>query len=168
MAEIVSPPIALRERVLVTDMATVRALVRATGFFSAEEEAIAVELVEERLAKGAASGYAFLFAERGSDTLAYACFGPIPLTRSSFDLYWIVVHPAAQGTGIGRELMAAAERATAEAGGTALYAETSSRDQYAPTRRFYRAAGYAAAAEFPDFYAPGDGKVVFVKRLESA
>lgn len=157
--------IGLRGRVVAADMATVRALVRATGFFSDEEAAIAVELVEERLAKGAASGYEFLFAERGADTLGYACFGQIPLTRASFDLYWIAVHPSAQGLGIGRRLMTAAERAVAQAGGSALYAETSSRDQYAPTRRFYRAAGYAVAAEFPDFYAPGDGKVVFAKRL---
>jgi ribosomal protein S18 acetylase RimI-like enzyme len=156
---------AFRERVMVTDMAAVRALVRATGFFTPEEEAIAVELVEERLAKGAASGYEFLFVERGGEMLGYACFGPVPLTRSSHDLYWIAVHPAAQGAGLGRALMAAAERATAAAGGTALYAETSSRDQYAPTRRFYAMLGYAVAAEFPDFYAPGDGKVVFVKRL---
>lgn len=160
-----APAIALRARVVAADMATVRALVRATGFFSDEEEAIAVELVEERLAKGEASGYAFRFAERGPETLGYACYGRIPLTRSSFDLYWIVVHPAAQGLGVGRRLLDAVEAAAAAEGGTALYAETSSREQYAPTRGFYRAAGYGMAAEFTDFYAPGDGKVVFEKRL---
>ena len=122
-------------------------------------------LVEERLARGAASGYAFLFAEQGDRMLGYACYGRIPLTQASFDLYWIVVDPQAQGAGIGRMLLTAAERAVAGAGGTALYAETSSRDQYAPTRRFYAASGYHVAGEFPDFYAPGDGKVVFAKRL---
>jgi hypothetical protein len=50
-------------------------------------------------------------------------------------------------------------------GGARLYAETSSRPQYAPTRAFYRAAGFDPAAELPDFYAPGDGKVVFAKLL---
>ena len=76
-----------------------------------------------------------------------------------------MVHPAALGRGIGRGLMEATEAAVAGVGGTAVYAETSSREQYAPTRAFYRATGYTLAADFPDFYAPGDGKVVFVKRL---
>lgn len=147
------------------DIEAVRRLVQATGFFSQEEEAIALELVEERLLKGEASGYDFLFAHRGGAVVGYACYGRIPLTQSSYDLYWIVVDPAAQGAGIGRRLIAATEAAVRDAGGTALYAETSSRDQYAPTRGFYLAAGYAVAADFPDFYAPGDGKIVFVKRL---
>ena len=159
------PALILREGAVAADLATVPRLVRATGFFSPEEEAIAIELVEERLAKGPASGYEFLFAERGTDPLGYACFGRVPLTQASFDLYWIVVHPEAQGAGIGRLLLAATEQAVAATGGTALYAETSSRAQYAPTRAFYRRTGYSVAGEFPDFYAPGDGKVVFVKRL---
>ncbi len=162
------PTVTLRTDVQKSDREIVRTLVHATGFFSDEEEAIAVELVEECLAKGAASGYAFLFAEQGGRALGYACYGRIPLTQASFDLYWIVVDPAAQGGGIGPRRLAAAARAVAEAGGTALYAETSSREQYAPTRRFYLASGYGVAGEFPDFYAPGDGKLVFAKRLGAA
>ena len=160
-----APPVTLRAEVRDTDIAAVKALVRATGFFSEEEEAIARELVEERLLGGEASGYDFLFAHRGGAVVGYACYGRIPLTQSSYDLYWIVVDPAAQGSGIGRRLIAATAAAVRDPRGTALYAETSSRDQYAPTRGFYRAAGYAVAADFPDFYAPGDGKIVFVKRL---
>jgi ribosomal protein S18 acetylase RimI-like enzyme len=160
-----APALVLREGAVAADLATVPRLVRATGFFSDEELAIAAELVEERLAKGPVSGYEFLFAERGADALGYACFGRIPLTQASFDLYWIVVHPQAQGSGIGRLLLSATEQAVAATGGTALYAETSSREQYAPTRAFYRRTGYSVAGEFPDFYAPGDGKVVFAKRL---
>jgi ribosomal protein S18 acetylase RimI-like enzyme len=140
-------------------------LAAATGFFSAAEIDVAVELVETRLAAGLASGYRFIFAERAGRLEGYACFGPIPLTRSGFDLYWIVVQPDVQRSGLGRRLMAMAEVATRELGGTAMYVETSSRPQYEPTRSFYRRLGYDHAAEFPDFYAPGDGKVVFVKRL---
>ena len=158
-------PVTLRAEARPGDIEAVRRLVHATGFFTAEEEAIAVELVEERLAKGAASGYEFLFAERDGAVVGYSCYGRVPLTQSSYDLYWIVVDPAIQGSGVGRRLVAATEEAVIEAGGAALYAETSSRAQYEPTRAFYVRNGYTAAAEFPDFYAPGDGKVVFVKRL---
>lgn len=160
-----SSAVTLRAGARSSDIELVRRLVRATGFFTQEEEEIALELVEDRLIKGEASDYEFLFAHRGGAVVGYSCYGRIPLTQSSYDLYWIVVDPAAQGSGVGRRLIAATEGAVIEAGGTALYAETSSRAQYDPTRAFYARSGYTAAAEFPDFYAPGDGKVVFVKRL---
>lgn len=160
-----NPKITLRTELRPGDLEIVRRLIRATGFFSEEEEAISLELVEERLLDGEASGYEFLFAERDREVLGYSCYGRIPLTQSSFDLYWIVVDPNAQGTGVGRRLIRATEAAAMAAGATALYAETSSRPQYAPTRAFYIGCGYAIAAELPDFYARGDGKVVFVKQL---
>jgi hypothetical protein len=41
--------------------------------------------------------------------------------------------------------------------------ETAGRPDYAPTRAFYQARGYSPVATVPDFYAPGDDQVVFVK-----
>jgi D-alanine-D-alanine ligase len=160
------PPL-FREEVRPEDRRAVDRLVRATGFFSEEEAEIAVELVEERLAKGDASGYFFLFAEEGDRLLGYACFGPIPGSVHSFDLYWIAVAPGEQGRGIGRTLMAASERIMAGCGARRVYADTSSRPQYEPTRAFYLACGYREEAFLADFYAPGDGKVIFVKPLST-
>jgi ribosomal protein S18 acetylase RimI-like enzyme len=154
-----------RDELRPSDPAAIRALAEATGFFSAEEVAIAGELAEARFGQGLASGYHFLLAEPEGRLDGYVCFGPIPLTRASFDLYWIVVHPSAQRRGLGRRLMAEAEAAIAGLGGSAVYVDTSTRPQYAPTRAFYRRLGYREAATFPDFYAPGDGKLVLVKRL---
>ena len=92
---------------------------------------------------------------------------PLPhaLTLASYDLYWIVVAPATQRSGLGRRLLRATETAVVALGGRRLYAETSSRPLYAPTRGFYHGCGYREAALFADFYAPGDGKVVFERQL---
>ena len=149
------------------DVAAVRALVAATGVFREAEIAIAAELVEEALARGAdASGYHFLFADDPAGRLlGYACYGPIAGTVHSFDLYWIAVDPARQGRGLGRRLMAEVETAIRAAGGRRLYVDTSTSDAYAPTRAFYLRCGHHLAAELPDFYAPGDGKAVFCKVL---
>ena len=89
----------------------------------------------------------------------------MPLTKGSYDLYWIAVAPNTQGLGIGRRLMHLAERAIAKLGGGRLYIETSSRAAYVRTRRFYRAVGYRLAARLRDFYARGDHKVVFCKTI---
>lgn len=158
--------IVYRQRVRQEDREAVGRLVRATGFFSKEECEIAVELVDERLAKGKASGYFFLFAEEGGRLLGYTCFGPIPGTSHSFDLYWIAVDPHTQGQGLGRKLLNGSERLMAEQGARRVYADTSSRLQYKPTQAFYRACGYIQEALLADFYAPDDGKVIFVKVLK--
>jgi GNAT superfamily N-acetyltransferase len=161
-----NPTVALRYEVSAADRQRVRTLVAATGFFSPSEIDVAVELVDERLAKGAAaSGYDFVFAEAGGELLGYACFGPIPATAVSFDLYWIVVHPARQRMGLGRQLMDDAERLIRAGGGRRVYVDTSNRPQYAPTRAFYQRCGYTCEAVLQDFYAPGDDKVIFVKVL---
>ncbi|MCC7283472.1 MAG: GNAT family N-acetyltransferase, partial [Acetobacteraceae bacterium] len=95
----------------------------------------------------------------------WACFGPTPCTEGAWDLYWVVVHPGAQGAGLGRDLVDAAARAAAAGGGRGLYAETAGKPQYAPTRAFYAAAGFRCQAELPDFYAPGDAKLIFRRPL---
>ena len=45
--------------------------------------------------------------------------------------------------------------------------ETAGRPDYAPTRAFYEARGYRAVGLIPDFYAPGDDQVTFVKYFET-
>ncbi|RPJ12153.1 MAG: GNAT family N-acetyltransferase, partial [Desulfobacteraceae bacterium] len=112
-----------------------------------------------------ASGYYFLFLELDKKVTGYSCFGPIPGTFTSFDLYWIVVENKSQGYGIGKLLDSKTVDLVREMGGTRLYAETSSKKQYEPTRAFYRKMGYHEAAFLEDFYAPDDGKIIFVKKV---
>jgi GNAT superfamily N-acetyltransferase len=141
-------------------------LIRETAFFNPEEVDVALELIDDRLSQGEASHYRFLVAEEDGEVSGYACWGPIPGTQASADLYWIVVDPKHQGKGIGAALLKDAEAWMASAGRTRVYVETSTRAQYDGTRRFYLACGYKLAAELEDFYAPGDGKAMFLKVLE--
>jgi GNAT superfamily N-acetyltransferase len=147
------------------DCAAVRAVVASTGFFNPAEVGIAVELVEERLARGERSGYCFVFAERAGEVAGYTCYGPIDGTEGSFDLYWIAVDHVRRGQGLGRVLMQETERLVREASGRRIYAETSGRAQYEPTRRFYERLGFMRETQLRDFYAPGDDKVFYVKSL---
>lgn len=149
------------------DRERVREIVAATGFFRAEEIDIAVELVDERLKRGEASDYFFVFGDEDGVTLGYACFGPIPLTVASWDLYWIAVDPTRQGRGLGRKLLAASEDEIRRRGGSRVYVDTSTREQYTPTRAFYERCGYELAARLEHFYAPGDGKAVYCKVLST-
>ncbi len=155
----------VRRELRPSDREAVQRLLEATGFFNPEELSMAMELVDDRLTLGDDSHYRFLIAEHGSDVVGYASWGPIPGTSQSADLYWIAVDPAAQGLGVGRALLEAAERWMAEEARVRVYVETAGRPQYTPTRAFYTACNYHVAAEFEDFYSPGDAKVVFLKVL---
>ncbi len=153
----------IRGDLVPADRAPIEALIRATDFFNPEEIGVALELVDDRLANGQASHYRFLMAESDGQVGGYACWGPIPGTVASADLYWLVVHPRLQGKRIGAALLQAAEECMAGAGRIRVYVETSTRPQYLPTRAFYSACGYEQIAELADFYAPGDGKAVLLK-----
>lgn len=156
-----------REAVRVEDIESVRMLVAGTAMFSAAEIDIAAELVMERIEKGRASGYEFVLVEEGGKLAGYACYGPIPGSETSYDLYWIAVNADRQGRGLGREILARAEEAMRRRGARQVYADTSTSERYAPTRGFYVNAGYTVAATFADFYRPGDGKVIFIKTLSA-
>ena len=159
--------VVLRREVTDLDVPRIRALVEITGFFRPDEIDIAAELVAERAAGGPGSGYRFVLAEQYGRLVGYICYGPVPCTVSSFDIYWIAVHPDFQGRGLGRRLLKDAERLISEEGGTRIYVDTSTKDQYASTRAFYEGCGYGTASVMDDFYAPGDGKVIYVKLLRA-
>jgi len=154
-----------REAIEPRDVERVRRLVEITGFFSVEEVAIAAELVQERLEKGPDSGYEFVMGDRYGRLAGYTCFGRIPGTTASFDLYWIAVHPEFQGRGLGRRLLQESERRIKAAGGARIYVDTSQRSQYASTRAFYESCGYQLETVLTDFYSPGDGKAIYCKAL---
>ena len=136
--------------------------------FSAEEQNVAAELVTTTVEQGAAAGYSFIFAETEGRLEAYACFGPIPGAPGRFDLYWIAVHPTSHRQGLGKAVLERVEAAVLKAGGERIYLDTAGREQYAPTRAFYKNCGYREAADMKDYYAVGDSKLVLMKELNES
>jgi len=135
---------------------------RAVGLFRADEITVALEVFD-----GATAGspdYIALGAEHEGRLAGWICWGPTPCTLGTYDLYWMAVDPALHGAGLGTALLHAME---ARLAGVArlIVVETAGRPEYAGTRAFYEARGYGAAARIPDFYAPGDDQVIYVKAL---
>ncbi len=168
-------PVRLRE-LHSSDRAPLEAILRATGSFPDNELAVAMELIDEGIAKarsGAAAlpdDYCFRVAELGERDAAravgYVCWGLTPLTDGIFDLYWIAVDPTLHGVGIGQQLLRAAEDAVRVAGGRMILIETGGKESYLPTRRFYERANYVEIARIPDYYRLGDDKVVYARRVD--
>jgi ribosomal protein S18 acetylase RimI-like enzyme len=150
-------------------------ILQATNSFRDEEIDVAVELFDEVFAiksrapvdPGAGvESYEFIGAfSREGALIGYACYGATPGTTGTYDLYWIAVHPEHQGEGGGSRLLDEVERRLRERAARMLVVETSSRTDYASTRRFYGRRAYAECASIRDFYAFGDDRLIFAKRL---
>ncbi|MCX5643768.1 MAG: GNAT family N-acetyltransferase [Phycisphaerae bacterium] len=173
------------------DRQVVLSFLAETGFFHPDEIEIARELIDSAIAEGPKGHYQSFVAcvDRGPDCglketpganpqseirnpksvpVGWVCWGPAPCTLGTFDIYWLGVASNAQGQGIGRALTNFAEQAIAERGGRLFVVETSSRETYTPTRRFYEALGYREAGRIPDFYGPGDDRVIFLKAAKDS
>jgi ribosomal protein S18 acetylase RimI-like enzyme len=144
------------------DRARLEEITRATGIFRENETAVALEVFDAAVA--GSPDYTALAADLDGRLAGWICWGPTPCTVGTYDLYWMAVDPVVQGTGIGSALLMEMERRIA---GTArlIVVETSGRPDYQPTRSFYQARGYRIGAIIPEFYAPGDDQVVYVKEL---
>ncbi|HPG30705.1 MAG TPA: GNAT family N-acetyltransferase [bacterium] len=149
-----------------SDIKIVLDILKSTGYFYDYEIEVAGELVEERLKSGVKSGYYFAFAEDESGTmLGYSCYGHIPCSVSSYDLYWIAVHKNFQRYGIGKIILLKTEELIKSLNGTQIYIETSNSEKYLSTRNFYLKCGYIQEAALKNFYGPGDDKVIYSKNI---
>jgi ribosomal protein S18 acetylase RimI-like enzyme len=152
-----------RLRALVpADRARIEAMTRATGVFREDEILVALEVFDATAA--GSSDYNALGADIDDQLVGWLCWGPTPCTLGTYDLYWLVVDADAQGSGVGTALVREMERRLA-AVARMIVVETAGRDEYRGTRAFYEARGYRPAATIPDFYAPGDDQVVYIKTL---
>jgi GNAT superfamily N-acetyltransferase len=149
------------------DKPAVMDLIAATGFFRPEEIAVAEELIDITLDRPEQKDYGIVVIEDASGRVGgYMTYGPTPLAVGTFDLYWMAVDPRSQGRGLGRRLVEWLEDHARKANGRLIIIETSSTPKYEPTRRFYLGLNYTEIARIPDFYQPGDDRVIYFKRLE--
>lgn len=149
------------------DRERVEAMTRTVGLFWDWELPIALEVFDDAVGTNATRtvdpDYETAGVDLDGQLVGWAVWGPRPSEPTTFDLYWIVVDPAAQGRGIGGRLVEEMDRRVAGRASRVIV-ETSGRADYQPTRRFYEARGYRHVGTVPDHYAPGDDQVVFEKR----
>ncbi len=145
------------------DREPLRRLLVETQVFTADEVAIALELIDVVLENPKQRDYVIQVGEEADGVAGYYCLGPTPATEATFDLYWIAVRPDLHGRGVGRRLNEHAEEYVKAKGGRLIIVETSSRPLYEKTRTFYLRQGYGELARIMDYYRPGDDLVMYGK-----
>lgn len=146
----------------------IRTLLFETDAFRPDEIEVAMELIDDTLARHGVllpEDYHIFVALDEPNVLGYVCFGKTPMTLSTFDLYWIAVSPQVQGKGVGRALFDFACKEARAMGGALLVIETASQPKYEPTRKFYEKVGCTLEARIKNFYSIGDDKLIYTKAL---
>ena len=148
------------------DLLAILEATRSVGVFNDEEVRTVDELFQGYLKDPAVSGYNFLSCKDDDTLLGFACWGPTALSQGATDLYWICTAHNARGRGVAAALFAAVEDAVLASGRWLIVIWTSSREEYAPARRFYLRMGCTLQTQITDFYARGEDLCVFVKRFD--
>ena len=157
-----SSPLVLRPATA-RDFPALVALSRSSGVFTEVELDC---LAEDLTGCDPAAGDALAVAADGEGRpLGFIQYSPAIITEGTWYVYWIAVAKQTHGQGVGGALLAQAEEAIRALGGRQVLIETSSKSIYDATRRFYLGRGYRIAAQLPDYYAIGDDKCIFLKRL---
>jgi ribosomal protein S18 acetylase RimI-like enzyme len=151
---------------LPSDTPTLLELAVATGLFTPEDaEALLGGVLRDLHAGCLDVGHqAHVWPDEASgEPVGWVYLAPTPKADGVWDLWWIGVAPRRQGTGVGAAMLRAVEALVQAAGGRLLVIETSA--ELTRTRDFYRRRGYDECGRIPDFYAVGDDKIVFARRL---
>jgi ribosomal protein S18 acetylase RimI-like enzyme len=144
------------------DRPRIAALLESLAVFTDDERAVALELVDHHLAHPGSDDYRFILGAGAPERLSgYLCYGRTPLTRSTYDLYWIVTSPDLARADVARGLLTRMEGEIAREGGGLIRMETGRREGHGAAVHFYDAVGFTRTATIPDFYAPGDDLIIF-------
>lgn len=139
------------------------ALVATIDTFNDSEKELACQVIRDGLASPE-NGYDILVSLDDHGRLCgFICYGPIPITVKRWDLYWIAVAPRVARQGVGSLLLRAMEEKVGR--GVRVYVDTSATPAYGQARSFYERHGYEVACVLPEFYGPGDDKIVYCKEL---
>jgi len=145
------------------------AAILAEDTFVAGEVAVALELIDSAIGSAEAphADYRVLVAADEADrAIGYVCYGPTPMTQSTWDLYWLCTARAARGRGVGGALVTRMEQELARVGGRRVRLETSVEEAYGAARSFYQRHGFVETGRIADFYKPADDLLILCKRLD--
>ncbi len=140
-------------------------IARGTGMFRAIEVEALVEVLDDYHALEPGHSHQACTLRDHGEPIGLVYYAAAAMTDRTWYLWWIIVAKARQGQGLGAALLRFAEEDIRARGGRLLLIETSSLPLYEPTRAFYLRQGYDQPCAIPDYYADGDGMVVFAKRL---
>ncbi|HEX8911821.1 MAG TPA: GNAT family N-acetyltransferase [Humisphaera sp.] len=151
--------------VVPADTPALVALSGSSGLFKPDELDAVQGMLDDYHTTNAANGHNIIAYEHGGTLVGIAYFAPRAFTDRVWELLMIAVDAPRHRQGIGSKLLSAVEEAVRTLNGRLVLIETSDKSSFTRARSFYRKHGYTEVARIPDYFADGDGKASFVKRV---
>ena len=145
----------------IQDIARLQTVLEETGLFPSE---MLPEMMQDFLSNPESQSL-WLTCEDQGEPIGFCYAAPEELTDGTWNMLAIAVHPMTQSRGAGAAILASLEALLRERGQRVLIADTSGKDAFSGTRAFYAQNGYTQEARIRDFWAEGDDKITFWKRL---
>ncbi len=142
------------------DAKIIEGILKKIPLFKKEDIKVAMELVNITASNPLQTDYNVFVYEHNGTVLGYHCTGKRPLTDAVYDLYWIVTDPDHGKQGIGKVLLEHAEDFVLQSNGRWMLIETSSKESYSATRKFYMRNNFSIISEINDFYSQGESLLV--------
>jgi len=153
---------------ILEDRESLRRMVIEAGVFTDEEVGVAMELIDIVIGNRNQKDYTIVCAVDGrNEPTGYICYGPVPMTRGAFDLYWIVIDPRVQGQKLGSELLNYMEKEIRGLQGRMILADTSSIPSYEKANGFYLKRGFKEVARIADYYWEGNDRITYCKKIKA-
>jgi ribosomal protein S18 acetylase RimI-like enzyme len=131
--------------------------------FTVEERDLLKELLNAYFSENKDKYLLKIAKDSNNKVLGFVIYKQADLSKSYWDIYWLVVSPENHRKNIGTKLLTAVENEVKQNGGTAILVETSSTAKYEPARKLYEKMGYEQVCKFENYYAPHDDKILYRK-----
>lgn len=151
--------------VVARDIDALGTLLAGLGMFPPEMVAGLKEMLVAHCVGQLGEGCRWITAEQEGQLVSVACYAPEQFTDGTWNLLLIAIDRRCQGQGLGSQLLQHVEQTLAAAGERLLLIETSGLESFERTRAFYRKHGYEQVGHIPDYYEPGDDKIIFCKAI---
>jgi ribosomal protein S18 acetylase RimI-like enzyme len=156
------------ETVQPDDRARLLDIALATGLFSDEEAETLLGSTLDGLADGSLTPDHHALVCRDTthnELVGWTYFAADAFADGVWNVWWIGVHPTYFGTGAAAKILTHIENFVTALGCRVLVIETSDSTSTARARNFYVKSDYIQRGLIPDFYGPGEAKVVFSRTL---
>jgi ribosomal protein S18 acetylase RimI-like enzyme len=145
------------------DLPSAKEVIDSTGLFPGE---MLTEMAAPFLTGTAPDDLWFVALDQ-KVVLGLVYCSPERMTDGTWNLLLIAVRENLQGQRVGSRLTRHLEQTLSQRNARVLIVETSGLAEFDRTRAVYATLGYVEVARIPEFYATGEDKVVFWKRLSA-
>jgi len=154
------------KQVVLNDRPKLIQLFESITIFTPDEQEVIKELLDTYLYNPNQKDYIFFVTQEDDQAFSsFICFGPTPMTKETYDLYWVGTSPHHRRKGLAKKLIEFMMEYMRERGGSIMRIETSGQDSYNETVAFYNGLNFTEEARIKDFYKKGDDLIVYICRL---